>query len=138
MNVLISQTQGSVPVTIMKLDGKLDGQTYQELITKTKEVYESGSRNFLIDLTDLTYVSSAGLVALHTVTLLAGGGGDLPNSESGWSTTRSTTRAGNNAMQKRVKLVNPREEVRSVLDMVGFSSAFEIFNDLDEAVKSFQ
>ena len=38
----------------------------------------AGARDFLLDLSDLTYISSAGLVALHSVALLAKGE-DLPD-----------------------------------------------------------
>ena len=136
MNISVSQVQGNAPVTVIKLEGELDGQTYQDLIEAAKEAHNGGARNFLIDLGGLTYVSSAGLVALHTVALLARGE-TLPDTEEGWSAIRSVGTAGQSGVQEHVKLVNPREEVQSVLDMVGFSSAFEIFNDLDEAIKSF-
>lgn len=136
MNISVSQAQGKVPVSVIALDGELDGQNYQDLIAKAREVYEGGARNFLIDLSGLTYVSSAGLVALHTVALLARGDA-LPDTEAGWSAIRSVGRAGSSGVQKNVKLLKPREEVKSVLDMVGFSSAFEIHTDLDEAVNSF-
>ena len=136
MNISVSQAHGNVPVTVIALDGELDGQTYQSLINKAREVYESGTRDFVIDLSGLTYVSSAGLVALHTVALLARGEA-LPDTDAGWSAIRSVGGASRGGKQGHVKLANPREEVQSVLDMVGFSAAFEIFNDLDEAVKSF-
>lgn len=137
MNIIVSQAQGNVPVTVIKLDGQLDGQNYQDLIAKAREVYEGGARSFLVDLSDLTYVSSAGLVALHTVALLARGEA-LPDPEAGWPAIRSVGRSGSSDVQKNVKLFNPRDEVRSVLDMVGFSGAFEIHADLDEAVNSFE
>jgi anti-anti-sigma factor len=73
MNISISQVQGKVPVTVLKLEGQLDGQTYQDLINKAREAYKAGWRDFLIDMSDLTYISSAGLVALHSVALLAKG-----------------------------------------------------------------
>ena len=136
MNISVSQAQGRIPVTVIKLDGQLDGQTYQDLINQARELYESGTRSFLIDLAGLTYVSSAGLVALHTVALLARGEA-LPDTEAGWSAIRSVGGVSREGKQEHVKLANPREEVQSVLDMVGFSAAFEIFNDLDEAIKSF-
>ncbi|MCK6538881.1 MAG: STAS domain-containing protein [Anaerolineales bacterium] len=136
MNIIVSQAQGSVPVTVIKLDGQLDGQNYQDLIAKARELYESGARDFLIDMSDLTYISSAGLVALHTVALLARGEA-LPDTEAGWPAIRSVGRAGGSGIQERVKLLNPRDDVKSVLDMVGFSKAFDIFSDFDEAVKSF-
>ncbi len=136
MNVSVSSAQGKVPVTIVKVDGQLDGQSYQDLIAKAREAYEGGARNFLLDLGDLTYISSAGLVALHTVALLARGE-PLPDTEAGWSAIRSVGRATTSGIQKNVKLLNPRDEIISVLDMVGFSNVFEIHTDLDQAVNSF-
>ena len=136
MNISVSQEQGNVPVAVLKLDGQLDGQNYQELISKAQELYKGGARDFLLDLSELTYISSAGLVALHSVALLSRGE-DLPDTESGWSAYRSMGRSSEAGLQKHVKLLNPRSEVMGVLDMVGFSSLFEIYTDLDEAVKSF-
>ncbi len=136
MHISASQMQGNVPVTVVKLDGQLDGQNYQELINKAQELYNSGTRDFLIDLSDLTYISSAGLVALHSVALLAKGE-ELPDTEHGWSAYRSMGRTSTAGLQTHVKLLSPRDEVRNVLDMVGFTNVFEIFTDRDEAVKSF-
>jgi anti-sigma B factor antagonist len=136
MNISISQKQGNVPVTVLKLDGQLDGQNYQELIAKGQELYKAGARDFLLDLSDLTYISSAGLVALHSVALLTRGE-ELPDPEQGWSAYRSMGKTSTAGVQTHLKLLKPREEVRNVLDMVGFSNVFEIYNDLDEAVKSF-
>jgi anti-sigma B factor antagonist len=136
MNISVSQAQGNVPVAVIKLDGQLDGQNYQELITKAQELYKGGAHDFLLDLSELTYISSAGLVALHSVALLSRGE-DLPDTESGWSAYRSMGRSREAGLQKHVKLLNPRSEVMGVLDMVGFSNLFEIYTDLDEAVNSF-
>ena len=136
MNISISQVQGKVPVTVIKLEGQLDGQTYQDLINKAREAYKTGWRDFLVDLADLTYISSAGLVALHSVALLARGEA-LPDTDEGWSAYRSMGRSKEAEIQHHMKLLNPRPEVNSVLDMVGFSAVFKIFSDLDEAVKSF-
>lgn len=136
MNMSVSQAQGNVPVTVIKVDGQLDGQNYQELITKAQELYKEGTRDFLLDLSELTYISSAGLVALHSMALLARGE-ELPDTEGGWSAYRSMGRSSEAGMQRHVKLLNPRSEVMGVLDMVGFSNVFEIYTDLDEAVKSF-
>jgi len=136
MNISVSQVQGRVPVTVIKLDGQLDGQTYQDLISKAKEAQAEGGRDFLIDMTDLTYISSAGLVALHSVALLTQGEA-LPDTDHGWSALHSMSRTSGSTVQEHIKLLNPREDVKSVLDMVGFGNVFEIFTDLDEAVKSF-
>ena len=136
MNISVSQAQGNVPVTVLKLDGQLDGQNYQELISQARELYSAGARDFVLDLSDLTYISSAGLVALHSVALLARGE-ELPDTEGGWSAYRSMGRSSEAGMQKHVKLLNPRSDVMNVLDMVGFGNVFEIYTSLDEAVSSF-
>jgi anti-anti-sigma regulatory factor len=138
VNISTSQAQapGRVPVAILKLEGQLDGQSYQELIAKAQELYNAGARDFLLDLSELTYISSAGLVALHSVALLARGEA-LPDLEGGWSTYRSMSRTSEAGLQKHVKLLNPRSEVLNILDMVGFGNVFEIFTNLDEAVNSF-
>jgi anti-anti-sigma factor len=136
MNISVSQAQGSVRVTVIKLDGQLDGQNYQELISKAQDLHSAGTRDFLLDLTDLTYISSAGLVALHSVALLARGE-EVPDMERGWSTYRSMGRSSEAGVQKHVKLLNPRSEILGVLDMVGFTSVFEIYTDREEAVKTF-
>jgi anti-anti-sigma regulatory factor len=136
MEISVSESQGNVPVSVVKVTGQLDGQNYQELITKAQDLFKAGTRDFLIDLSDLSYISSAGLVALHSVALLAKGE-ELPDTEHGWSAYRSMGRTSTAGTQTHVKLFKPREEVRNVLDMVGFTNVFEIFTDLDEAIKSF-
>jgi anti-anti-sigma regulatory factor len=136
MNISISQVQGRIPVTVIKVDGQLDGQSYQDLINRAREAYDAGWRDFLVDMTDLTYISSAGLVALHSLALMLKGE-ELPDTESGWAAYRSMSKTSSAGRQVHIKLLNPRSEVRSVLDMVGFTSVFDIFTDLDEAVRSF-
>lgn len=136
MDISVSQVQGNVPVTVIKPAGQLDGQTYQELIARAQELYQAGARNFVLDLSDLSYISSAGLVALHSIALMAKGE-EIPDPEHGWATYRSLGRTTTDGVQGHVKLVNPKEQVKNVLDMVGFTTVFEIHGDLDEAVKSF-
>jgi anti-anti-sigma regulatory factor len=136
MDISVSQAQGEVPVTVLKLDGQLDGQNYQDLIAKAQELHKAGSRDMLLDLSDLSYISSAGLVALHSIALLLRGE-ELPDTEGGWSAYRSMGRSSEAGIQRHIKLLNPREEVKGVLEMVGFDRVFEMHTDLDQAVKSF-
>jgi anti-anti-sigma regulatory factor len=136
MEIVVSQEQGKAPVTILKLAGQLDGQTYQDLIMKAQEVFTSGAKNIILDMSDLTYISSAGLVSLHTIALLLRGE-VLPDPEQGWAALKSIDRSRDDGLQKNIKLLNPRPEVISVLDMVGFSAFFEIFTDKQKALESF-
>jgi anti-anti-sigma regulatory factor len=136
MEISVSQEQGTAAVSVIRVSGHLDGQTYQDLISKANEVVGGGAKNILLDLSDLTYISSAGMVSLHVIALLTRGE-TLPNPEHGWSTLKSMDRVRDGGFQKHVKLLNPRPEITKVLDMVGFSEFFETFTDKQKAVASF-
>lgn len=123
-------------VTIIKVSGALDGQSYQELIKEAQNAYNAGAKNMLLDFSDLNYISSAGLVALHFMALLSKGE-TLPDTEQGWAALKSVDRTRESGVQKNVKLLNPRPEVLNVLEMVGFSTLFEIFTDKQKAIASF-
>ena len=48
MNIGIHEEQGNVPVTVLRPEGRIDGQNYRELIAKAAERYGSGVRNLLL------------------------------------------------------------------------------------------
>ena len=136
MNISISQEQGRVPVTVIHLDGKLDSNSFQNLINEAKVVFDGGARHLLLDMTKLTYISSAGIVALHSIAKLFRGE-SLPNADAGWNTIRSLEKERVGGAQQRVKFLNVPPEVKSVLDVVGLASSFEMHTDLAQAVASF-
>lgn len=135
MQIIVSQEQGKAPVTVLKLAGQLDGQTYQNLIAQAQELYKGGTKNILLDMEELTYISSAGLVSLHTIALLLRGE-TPPDPEQGWSAFKSMDKPRDD-VSNNIKFLNPRPEIVSVLDMVGFSAFFEIFTDKQKALESF-
>ncbi|MBL8103203.1 MAG: STAS domain-containing protein [Anaerolineales bacterium] len=134
MQITVSQEQGNV--TVLQIAGQLDGQSYQDLIMKAQEVIGGGAKNILLDMSELTYISSAGLVSLHTISMLLRGE-KAPDPEQGWSALKSMDRSRDGGLQKNLKLLNPAPQVVSVLDMVGFSEFFEIFTDKQKALASF-
>ena len=136
MDISVSKEQGRVPVTVLKVVGQLDGQSYQQLVDAARTEFTAGAKNFLLDLSDLTYISSAGLVSLHTIALITQGEA-LPDTDAGWSALKSMDRTRESGKQKYVKLLNPQEQVTSVLDMVGFSTLFDMFTDKQKALDSF-
>lgn len=136
MEISLSTAQGRVPVTVLHLQGQLDGQNYQNLIEKARQLVQTGARDFVLDLSGLTYISSAGLVALHVIALLTRGE-SLPDLEQGWRALKSVDRSRAAGVQEHVKLASPRPEVLNVLEMVGFTSFFQIFPTVEEAIESF-
>lgn len=135
MEINVSQEQGTVPVSVIHIKGDLDASSYLGLINTAQKLYNAGVRSLLLDLTDLAFISSAGLASLHIVTKLFRG--EETNTEDGWGTYKEIDRDREAGMQSHVKLLNPSAEVDNVLDTVGFKQFFEIFSSLDEAVQSF-
>jgi anti-anti-sigma factor len=136
MNLTLSQQQGRVPVTIIHLDGKLDSNSFQRLIDEAKKSYDGGARDLVLDMSKLTYISSAGIVSLHSVAKLFRGE-EMPDLDKGWGAIRSAEKERDSSSQQHVKMCGVPAEVRSVLDVVGFSNFFEMFSNLQEAVASF-
>jgi len=136
MNVTVSHVQGRVPVALLHIDGDLDASSYRDLIARGQEVYDAGSRNVLLDLSNMPYMSSSGLVALHRIALLLRG--EKPSDpESGWEAFRAIDRDRDSGLQQRVKLLNPQPQVDKALETVGFKQFFEVHTDLATAIASF-
>ena len=136
MEISVSQEQGTAAVSVIRVSGHLDGQTYQDLISKANEVVGTGIKNILLDLSDLTYISSAGLVSLHVIALLTRGE-TLPNPEHGWSTLKSMDRTRDGGMQKYLKLLNPSSDIARALKLTGFDMMLDVYDDLAMAIASF-
>lgn len=136
MEIKINQMHGPANVTILQVTGKLDGSNYLDLIEEARRVYMDGSRDLLIDLSQLTYMSSAGIAAIHKTALLFRGVPVLED-EAGWSAYHAIDRDRGNGVQQHVKLLSPQPEVAKILDISGFKSLFEIHSDLNQAVASF-
>jgi anti-anti-sigma regulatory factor len=137
MNITISKTEFPPSVTILHLDGKLDGISYEGLIGEAQKLYTAGARDLILDLSKLTYISSAGMAALHQVALLFRGERH-PGQDVGWDAYRSIDRDRGSGTQAHVILFSPTKQVWEVLDMTGFSSLFEIYTNLPQAVAYFR
>ena len=135
MEIIVSQENGNVPVSVLQLKGDLDASSYLDLVNTAQQLYDTGTRYMVLDLTDLAFISSAGLASLHMVTKLFRG--EKSDPEQGWATFKNIDRERDNGMQKNVKLLNPSPDVDKVLDTVGFKQFFEVYTDLEEAVQSF-
>jgi anti-anti-sigma regulatory factor len=137
MEIKINKLQGPANVTILQLTGKLDGSNYLELVEEARRVYMDGARDLLIDMSQLTYMSSSGIAAIHKTALMFRGMPVLED-ESGWSAYHAIDRDRSNGVQQHVKLLSPQPEVARVLELSGFTGLFEIHSDLSQAVASFQ
>lgn len=130
MTISIWHEHTRVPVTVLRVKGEVRSET--ELQAKAKEVFDAGTRNILLDLTDVLYMTSAGLRALHAIyTLLRT---DAPN-ESDAAVRRGI--AAGTFTSPHLKLLNPSKHVLEVLKLAGYDMFLEIHHDFRRAVDSF-
>jgi anti-anti-sigma regulatory factor len=142
MKITITKIEHPLPIAILHLDGILDGANFEGLIEEAQNLFADGARDLILNLSKLSFISSAGLGALHQVALLFQGKIRPDPDESWaayrWAAYRGMDRDHYRRLQEHVKLLSPTREVREVLDMIGYSSLFEIFTDLPKAVASFR
>ncbi|MFN2189912.1 MAG: STAS domain-containing protein [Candidatus Promineifilaceae bacterium] len=138
MIITTKHVQAAMPVTIMKLEGDLDAKWYQDVIVEVKELFDSGTRDLLVDMANLRFMASSGLVALHSAALIMRGEKPQDTSVS-WSVFRTDhVRISSDSMlEEHCKLLNPSPRVLKTLELAGFNQVFEIFDDEEAALSSF-
>lgn len=136
MEINVSQEKGIVPVSVIQIKGDLDASSYLALVDTAQKLYNAGVRSLLLDLTGLSFISSAGLASLHIITKMFRG--ERTDPEDGWGTYREIDRERERGFQKNVKLLKPSANVDQVLETVGFKQFLEVYTDLDKAVQSFE
>jgi anti-anti-sigma regulatory factor len=130
MEVSVSYHQGNEPVAIMQVTGDINGSNFMQLTDKAQELFMNPARYLLIDLNEVSSITSAGLSALHKIALLYSG---VPQQmEQGFNP--DLTQSSN--ARKYVKLINPQSEVEKTLEIAGFKLFFKVYKDLESALAS--
>jgi anti-anti-sigma factor len=135
MNISTRQVEGRIPIMVVTIQGDLDGSNYMDLIAKGKELYQAGARRLILDMSQVSFMSSAGIMALHSLALLMRGE-QIPDPEQGWAALHAATEKSNN-LQTNVKLLNLQPKVDRTVQLAGMKAFFEIHTDLAAAVASF-
>jgi anti-anti-sigma regulatory factor len=130
VEISVSQEQGRVPVTVLRVKGAIT--TYEELEAAARAAFDAGARNMLLDLHDVPYIATSGLRALHIIyTLLRT---DSPD-ESDEAVKRGIS-AGT-FYSPHLKLLSPSAHVMQALKVAGYDMFLEIHRDHKQAVNSF-
>ena len=112
--VQISQVQGRVPVTVFRLQDRINLGNFAELEEIAKESIDTGTRDMVMDLGQTVSLTSIGIRAIVIIhKMLSKDGG------------------------KHLKIANPMPYIREMLDISGVTQYIEIYNTVDEAVASF-
>jgi anti-anti-sigma factor len=115
LDINVTEERG---VSILRLNGPVDANTQKDLENKAGEVINSGADRIIFDMTEVSFLGSAGLRALNVI---------------------AGKFAGDNQSEKfaHIKLLNPSDEVRRILKTLGFDDYIGAYDDLDQAINSF-
>ena len=134
MEIIISVEQGDEPIAIMHLKGEMDASNFMEVVNKAQEIYKNPVHDLIIDLSEVPYISSAGLVAIHKIALLYSG---VHQKVEGSQTQIRPDFTHSSTARKHVKLLSPQPRVDQILETAGLKLFFKVFDDLESALKSF-
>ncbi len=110
MNITERDVQG---VSVIVLDGRIDSQGAIEVDQALQDAIAAGKHKMVLDMTDVAYISSAGLrILADVVTKCREAGGDL-------------------------KLIALNRKVMRVFRIIGFDKFFSIYDTLEAAIADF-
>lgn len=101
------------PVSILTVTGKIDGNTFEQLVEGAKSVIQAGHKLLVLDFQGVSYLSSAGIVALQSVL------GEI------------------NARDGRMALARVVDDVAQTLEVVGATEWLNLYPDVKSARASF-
>jgi hypothetical protein len=132
MEIVVEKEVARVPVTVFRIKGDLSAETGDQLVQRAQDSYEAGMRDLLLDLGNATFVSSAGLRAIHQVFALLREDSLEENDKAISAGIREGT-----YHSPHLKLLNPSSQVLNVLRMAGFDMFLDVFDNRREALASF-
>lgn len=102
------------PVTVLSVKGSVDAGTFRELMEKGEQLISQGYRNLILDLHEVNYISSAGLIALQTIA------------------AKASDKGG------KAVIAGLNKPVQHVIELAGFDTILSIYSDLPAALASLE
>lgn len=134
MEIKVFTENGRVPVTVIHIDGNIDAMTHDAFLAKARELIQNGARHILLDLSHTAYISSPGLRAINNIF------NELrimyPEADQSEEDLKQGI-ANGTYKSPHVKLLNPSEDIKAILQTTGFDLFIETFTDKKAAITSF-
>jgi anti-anti-sigma regulatory factor len=132
MEIVVSNAQGSRPVTVFTMTGTLDSATNVQFEEQARKAHAGGTRDLVLDLKGVDYVSSAGIRALNVILKLLQTDAPEDSQEAMSKGLREGT-----WKSPHLKLANPNRFVVETFKNSGMDMLFEMYDDVQKAVESF-
>jgi ABC-type transporter Mla MlaB component len=122
-----SQAEGKPNVTVFHLSGTLDAAGEDDLCEHARQAFESGAQFLLLDMQELSFISSAGLRALHNIFKMCTPEGEF----------EAARESGEPYKSPYFKLAGASSDVYYVLNLAGFLHNIPFYPTLEDALNSF-
>jgi anti-anti-sigma regulatory factor len=126
-NLTFTVSRPSAAVTVLHLQGRVDSASETLVREQATRLHAEGARHLLLDLSQVDYISSAGLRAIHTIYKLF-----TPAEE-----IKAWQPSGDVFKSPYFKLLCPSPQVYGVLNLAGFLHNIPFFTNLKDALESF-
>ena len=113
------QRQGKHPVTVFHLQGWMDAQSEDQLLTAAREAYAAGMHHLVLDMAEIDMLTSAGMRTIQKVYKLF-------------------TPPDQNDKTAHMKLCNASPPVYHVLGVTGFLQTMPMYESLQTALDSYE
>lgn len=115
-NIIINiiTTPSILNLKIITIKGTFDAVTSMQVDEKVLPVIEQDKSNVILDLSNIDYLSSVGIMCLAQYQILL------------------------NDKKRFIKFVKPPQHVFDTLKIIGVAAKFEMFDNLKEAISSFK
>jgi anti-anti-sigma factor len=122
MEIKTSVVNGRVPITVLAVSGNVDTGAFEVFMSKAQEALDNGARYILVDMTNVPYMSSAGLRVLNALfnRLRVLNSGAIADSKSPY-----------------LKVLNLSKMARLAFETAGFDELLETYSDMQAAIASF-
>ncbi len=108
----VSKTVTSSGVVVLNLKGSLDADTVHDLEAALLEASEAGEEDLIFDLSELKYISSAGVgTFIGCIGTIRG-------------------------EHKRIIFLNPSPNILELFELLGFTKLFRVMKNKEEAIEA--
>lgn len=136
MTIDVDRVDGSPPVAVVALDGELDASNYEQVIEVVRDAYADGARGLVFDISNLSFMASSGLFALHSAVRIMRGE-TPPDPEGGWGALHQMAH-DDDRPAANVRLAGAQAAIARVLDRTGMTSLFGMDASRGDAIAALQ
>ena len=119
-------------VTVLRLKGDLDASTSDAFLAKANQAIRNGAQNILVDLSNVSFLSSAGIRALHSLYTQLHPSGTTAEKEAVYKGINAGTYEA-----PHLKLLKPNRKVEDVIKLAGLDMYLKSYTDEEDALAAF-